>query len=468
MRLPWRRKALSATPSVLEALRDRRLNPYPPLGGTNVNITNAYQRGIDGAYGWIYATQPAVRSVVDFIARNASQLSPPKLYKRKGDTERERMSDHAAQKLLAYPDGRTPGDSFFYRVFTDYLIWDNAFIVKFRPTGGDLLLLRLPPNGVTVAGGRFTPETYYVWNEYGEALRVAPENMIHWFGYHPDDPLRGLSKLETLRQELATDRAVQETMVELAKNGSKSGYIERPIDAPMASQEDLLRIAELWKAGKLKGDPILDEGMKYVQSGVTPKDADVIAARRFTKEEVAAQYGVPPAAMGVGDADPSEQRKLVYADVLPPYCNPLACMLNIGLLQQEFNASDLYFEFDLNEKLRGDISERFSQYTAAAGAPWLLRNEIRAKENLPPIEGGDELILPLNVAKEGEDSPALPAPNVMPIQDPNKPPQDGSYREQPKALVPGAVDPETGSSTTSLGGERTWLASAATPRTCRR
>ena len=184
--------------------------------------------------------------------------------------------------------------------------------------------------------------------------------------------------------------------------------------------------------------------MKYVQSGVTPKDADVIAARRFTKEEVAAQYGVPPAAMGVGDADPSEQRKLVYADVLPPYCNPLACMLNIGLLKQEYNASDLYFEFDLNEKLRGDISERFSQYTAAAGAPWLLRNEIRAKENLPPIEGGDELILPLNVAKEGEDSPALPAPNVMPIQDPNKPLQDGSYREQPKALkaqVPGAVDP---------------------------
>ena len=87
--------------------------------------------------------------------------------------------------------------------------------------------------------------------------------------------------------------------------------------------------------------------------------------------------------------------------------------------------------------MQGSISERFTQYTAASGGPWITRNEVRSKENLPPIEGGDDLIVPLNVAKEGEDSPALPAPNVMPIQDPNKPPQDGSYREQPKSLMNG-------------------------------
>ena len=446
MRLPWRReKALSASPAVLEALRNRLISPYPPIGGTNVNITAAYQRGIDAAYGWMYATQPAVRSVVDFIARNAAQLSPPKLYERIGDTERERRSDHAAAELLAHPDQRTTGDAFFYRVFTDYLVWDNAFILKFRPSAtGKLTLLRLPPGGVSVAGGRFTPEAYTVWNDVGESFPISPTDIIHWFGYHPEDPLRGLSKLETLRQELATDRAVQTTMVELAKNGLKGGYIERPLDAPLAAQEDLERIAEMWKAGKLKGDPILDEGMKFVSVGITPKDAETVATRRFTKEEVASQYGVPPAAMGIGDSDPAEKRKLVYADVLPPYVNPLAHLLNVGLLEQEYHAPDLYFEFDLNEKLRGDITERFSQYTAATGAPWLLRNEVRAKENLPPIEGADDLILPLNVIEEGEQSPALPAPNVMPVQDPNKPPQDGSYREEPKALkaVPGAVDPE--------------------------
>lgn len=50
-------------------------------------------------------------------------------------------------------------------------------------------------------------------------------------------------------------------------------------------------------------------------------------------------------------------------------------------------------------------------------------------ENKPPVDGGDELITPLNVQV---GSNPKPAPNVMGPQDPNKPPQDGSYREQPQ------------------------------------
>jgi len=53
--------------------------------------------------------------------------------------------------------------------------------------------------------------------------------------------------------------------------------------------------------------------------------------------------------------------------------------------------------------------------------------------NLPPIDGGDELVTPMNVVVG--DNPK-PSTDVMPIQDPNGPPQDGSYREEPpKALV---------------------------------
>ena len=45
MRNPFRRrKALSATPAVVEALNDRQFSPYPPLGGTNTSVSAAYQR----------------------------------------------------------------------------------------------------------------------------------------------------------------------------------------------------------------------------------------------------------------------------------------------------------------------------------------------------------------------------------------------------------------------------------------
>jgi hypothetical protein len=70
---------------------------------------------------------------------------------------------------------------------------------------------------------------------------------------------------------------------------------------------------------------------------------------------------------------------------------------------------------------------------SASGAPVLLRNEARAKLNLPPVPEGNEIITPLNVTVGGK-----PSPQVMPIQDPNGPEQDGSYREEePKALTNG-------------------------------
>jgi hypothetical protein len=64
-----------------------------------------------------------------------------------------------------------------------------------------------------------------------------------------------------------------------------------------------------------------------------------------------------------------------------------------------------YVEFDLAEKLKGSFEERASIIQASVGGPWMTRNEARADNNLPPIEGGDELIVPLNVIEGGQSSP---------------------------------------------------------------
>jgi hypothetical protein len=295
---------------------------------------------------------------------------------------------------------------------------------------------------VTVSGGRFTPEHYTLWSLEGGYFQIPPEDILHWYGYNPRDALLGLSKLETLRLELASDQATQATIVELAKNGLKGGHIERPLDAPPWDAIAANRFREGWRSQKrTREEPVLEEGMKYIQDSITPKDAELLNSRRFTIEEVARQYGVPPGALGVGAGNLAEERKEIYADVLPPIVKSLACQLDLDILLAEYSEPDFYFEFDLNEKLRGDFETRSAAITQAIGRPWKTVNEGRAIENLPPIEEGDELTIPLNVILAGEDrperSPQLPAPNVMPMQDPNKPPQDGSYRETPKALTNG-------------------------------
>ena len=65
----------------------------------------------------------------------------------------------------------------------------------------------------------------------------------------------------------------------------------------------------------------------------------------------------------------------------------------------------LYVEFDLTEKLKGSFEERASILQSAVGGPWMTRNEARSDNNLPPVEGGDDLITPLNVITGGQASP---------------------------------------------------------------
>lgn len=421
-----REKALTASPAVVEALRDGQYNTYQRLGGVNQQVNAAWLQSQSASYAYLYEHQPAVRTVVDYIARNVAQLGL-KLYERASDTDRRLDEDHAAARTMASPNTLDPADAFIRNFVSDYLVHDNAYALKFRgQASGPRTLIRVPAPAVAVNGaGRFTIDSYRIYRADGTHFDVGPEDVIHWRGYNPSDPRIGLSRLETLRLLLAEEAASQSANVELMKSGlAKPGYIKRPIEAPEWSNEARSWFEEDW-ANRMKSSnrkpPVLEEGMEFADFGVSPKDAQMLDGRRFTREEVARVYGMencPPS-----DED---ERKAFYADVLPPLTESLAAQLDLSLLRQEYSEDGHYFEFNLNEKLRGDPVQRFQAITAATGAPWLTRNEARALENKPPVDGGEELITPLNVLVGNNPRPA---PNVMPPQDPQGPDQSGARRE---------------------------------------
>jgi Phage portal protein. len=87
--------------------------------------------------------------------------------------------------------------------------------------------------------------------------------------------------------------------------------------------------------------------------------------------------------------------------------------INSFLLPMIGASPDTYVEFDLTEKLKGDFEQRAAVIQSSVGGPWLTRNEARRDNNLPPIEGGDELIVPLNVVTGGQASPQDTHSNQM-------------------------------------------------------
>jgi hypothetical protein len=65
----------------------------------------------------------------------------------------------------------------------------------------------------------------------------------------------------------------------------------------------------------------------------------------------------------------------------------------------------------LQDKLKGDFDQETRALVSATGGPFMSRNEARARRNLPQIDGGDELIVPLNVTEGGQGSPFDSAPD---------------------------------------------------------
>jgi phage portal protein BeeE len=63
------------------------------------------------------------------------------------------------------------------------------------------------------------------------------------------------------------------------------------------------------------------------------------------------------------------------------------------LLTPQERARGLFAEFNMEGLLRGDSMGRASFYQIMTLIGAMTRNEVRAKENLPPIDGGDVITI---------------------------------------------------------------------------
>lgn len=60
------------------------------------------------------------------------------------------------------------------------------------------------------------------------------------------------------------------------------------------------------------------------------------------------------------------------------------------LLDEAFELSDdVGFELELKALLRMDTSKRYQSHSEAVKGSWKTIDEVRAEEDLPPVEGGD-------------------------------------------------------------------------------
>lgn len=372
-------------------------------------------------YATLYRTQPNVRTCVDFLSRNIAQLGLH-VFRRVSDVDRVRLIDHPYPRIIKQPlpaKYKMTEYRFKESIISDLGIYFNAYLLKIRQDD-QLSLLRIPPEYVTPMGN-LVPREYEVMIE-GRLKTFEPDEIVHFRGYNPENPISGLSPLETLRRVLAEEHEMGNYREGFWKNSARmSGIIKRPAMAPewseAARKRFLAEFKELYGGGNNSGETaVLEEGMEWEQNSFNARESEYLGGRKLTREECARAYHIPPPLVGILDhatfSNITEQHKQLYMDTLGPWLVSIEQDLDLQLKPEFPDVEGIYSEFNIAEKLRGNFEERTKALQSAIGRPWMTADEGRARENLPQL-GGDagELVTPLNVLVGGQASPRDSAPD---------------------------------------------------------
>ncbi len=379
-------------------------------------------------YATLYRTQPNVRTCVDFLARNIAQLGLH-VFRRVSETDRERLRDHGLVRALERPlppEYKVTRYRLIEELMGDLGVYFNAFWVKLR-AGDRLGLLRVPPPYVTVYGG-LVPTGYEV-SLGGRKLQLRADQVVHFRGYNAGSSVVGLSPLETLRRVLAEEQAMGDYREHFWQNAARiDGVIERPLEAPEWSETARERFraefGALYSGGDNSGKTaILEEGMTWKEAAFNAQESEYLGGRKLTREECARAYHIPLPMVGILDhatfSNIKEQHKNLYQDALGPWLAMIEQDIELQLLPEFPDSEGVYCEFNIAEKLQGSFEEQVAALQSAVGAPYMSRNEARARMNLPSVAGGDEIVTPLNVLVGGQASPRDSAPKGYPIPSPD-------------------------------------------------
>lgn len=363
-------------------------------------------------YTALWRAQPELRTVIDFLARNVAQLGLH-TFRRVSDVDRQRLTDHPLAALLGRPNPSTTRYRLIDALVHDLCIFDVGIWLKVRadddtPVG----LRRVPPNRVTPLGDDWLEADGYEIRGSKGKMTVPADGVVAFRGYNPDDARTGAPPIESLRRILAEEWAANTYREQLWRNGARmSGYLKRPADAPEWDARGRERFRSQWQSQyvgegpRAGGTPILEDGMEFVAAATSPRDAQYVESRKLTREEVARSFHVPLPMVGILDhatfSNIKEQHKQLYQDCLGPWLEMIQQEIELQLVPDLPDVAGVYVEFNFAAKLAGSFEDQANQLQGATGAPYMTRNEARARLNLPQVDGGDDLVVPLNVMISG-------------------------------------------------------------------
>lgn len=271
-----------------------------------------------------------------------------------------------------------------------------------RRAGEPVELWALSPSRVTWEDGNGGRPQFRIRQRNGSGETVVPwEDMLVVRGPTLPGHRQGLSPVGMFRRTLGLGLAEEEHAFNLfSQSAYPGGVIEVPQAATIEQVRELLREWRKHHQGPSRSHlpGVLTAGAEWKQVSINPEDAQFLASRQFTVQEICRIFRVPPhMVQDLSDATYSniEQQSLNYVTYsLRPWLSRLEAAFNAILPPGAF------LKWNVEGLLRSDLESRTDAYRTAIEHGWMTANEIRALEEMNPIESdhGETYWRPLNTA----------------------------------------------------------------------
>lgn len=333
---------------------------YSKLYGSSVDCDTAMQI-------------PSVARCVNMIASAVAML-PVKMYRRNGSNVEEITDDPRITMLNSVTGDTISADEMRFSMVRDYLLTGSAFAYIGRSYD--------------------TPDKLYYVSEKYVAVQKNLTDIIHKrfqysiLGriYYPYQMLKvlkntdGFGKGRGIVQEnpLIIDTAYQMMKFQknqLVKGGNKKGFLksEKTLAKP-AVDEVKAAWAKLYSNENTENIVFLNNGIDFKEVSNSSVEMQINQNMQTANSEIMKLFGT---------ADGILSDATVKNAVMPVIDAFEAAYDNDLLLENE--RGSVYFAFDTRELTRGDIQQRYSAYAVALQNNFMQLDEVREREDLPPL-----------------------------------------------------------------------------------
>lgn len=346
----------------------------------------------------------AVYRCVTLISQAVGAL-PLQLFSRSSDGSKRLRADKPLYRVLHDQANDWQTAMEFREMMQAHLcLRGNAFALKeFDGLGNVRALIPLHPDSVEVfVEGRKI--RYRVTDgETGTQADYTPSEVFHLRNISSDGII-GLSPIACARESIGMALAAEDYGARFFANDARPrGVIKMPGQFKDKTQRDAFinDWRKVYGGSNRHRTAVLEHGMDYVSIGMDNRDAQFLETRTHQVEDIARYFGVPPHMIGATEKTTSwgsgiEQQGIGF--VVYTLSLQWLTRWEQAIKRDLIRERSVFAEHNVDGLLRGDSKTRQEGYAIAVQNGWMTVNEVRRKENMDPIPGGDTLTRALNMA----------------------------------------------------------------------